>query len=79
MGWLDGHLHAFRVRMPHKSKDMIIGIPDDDSFDLEILPGWEFPIAEYFTEPGKTAVYDSCKSFGASAAIKTSYGNQRRW
>jgi len=58
MGWLDCHLHAFRVRMPHKSKDTIIGIPDDDSFDLEILPGWEFPIAEYFTEPGKTAIYD---------------------
>ncbi len=58
MGWLDCHLHAFRVRMPHKSKDTLIGIPDDDSSDLEILPGWEFPIADYFREPGKMAIYD---------------------
>ncbi len=28
-----------------------IGIPD-------ILPGWEVPITEYFTEPGKLAIYD---------------------
>jgi hypothetical protein len=58
MGWLDCHLHAFRVRMPHKKADMVIGIPDDDSYDLEILPGWELQIAEFFTEPGKTVIYD---------------------
>ena len=58
MGWLDCHLHSFRFRMPHKRKDTILGIPDDGSFDLDILPGWQFPIAAYFTEPGKTALYE---------------------
>jgi hypothetical protein len=55
MGWLDCHLHAFRARMPHKKADIVIGIPDDDSYDLEILPGWELQIADFFTEPGKFA------------------------
>lgn len=58
MGWLDCHLHSFRFRMSHKRKDTILGIPDDGSFDLDILPGWQFPIAAYFTEPGKTALYE---------------------
>ncbi len=58
MGWLDYHLHAFHVRMPHKRKDTEIGIPDDEEEGYEVLPGWEIPITEYFTEPGKTAIYD---------------------
>ena len=58
MGWLDYHLHAFRVRMPHKKRDTEIGIPDDESFDNDVRPGWQVPITEYFTEPGKSAIYD---------------------
>ncbi len=37
MGWLDYHLHAFRVRMPRKKTETEIGIPDDESFDRVIL------------------------------------------
>lgn len=58
MGWLDYHLHAFRVRMPHKRKIVEIGIPMDDYFDAPVLPGWEIPIADYFTDPGKSAPYE---------------------
>lgn len=58
MGWLDYHLHAFRVRMPSKKRDTEIGIPDNESFGHEVLPGWKVPITKYFTEPGKLAIYD---------------------
>ncbi|OPY16409.1 MAG: Plasmid pRiA4b ORF-3-like protein [Syntrophus sp. PtaB.Bin075] len=58
MGWLDYHLHAFHVRMPHRRRDTEIGIPDDEDFDHAVLPGWQVPITEYFTEPGKSAIYD---------------------
>ncbi len=58
MGWLDYHLHAFRIRMPHKKKEMEIGIPDDEDFDHPVVPGWEVPITRVFTEPGKSAIYD---------------------
>ncbi|MGB2927732.1 MAG: plasmid pRiA4b ORF-3 family protein, partial [Desulfobacterales bacterium] len=58
MGWIDYHLHAFRVRMPHKRKIVEIGIPTDDYFDEPVLPGWQIPITDYFTEPGKSAPYE---------------------
>ncbi|MFC1895485.1 plasmid pRiA4b ORF-3 family protein [Thermodesulfobacteriota bacterium] len=58
MGWLDCHLHAFRLRMPHKRKEIQIGIPDDGTYGDVILAGWEISIADYFTEPGKSAFYE---------------------
>ncbi|OPY84673.1 MAG: Plasmid pRiA4b ORF-3-like protein [Syntrophus sp. PtaU1.Bin208] len=58
MGWLDCHLHAFNVRMPHMRTGAEIGIPDDEEFDRTVLPGWEVSITDYFTEPGKSARYD---------------------
>lgn len=58
MGWLDYHLHAFRVRMPHKRKVIEIGIPTEDYYDISVLPGWEIPVIDYFTEPGKSAPYE---------------------
>lgn len=57
MGWLDYHLHAFRVRRPHQRKMIEIGIPDDGEGDFDVLPGWTIPIRDTFTEPGQTAVY----------------------
>ena len=39
MGWLDYHLHAYRVRMPHKRKIVEIGIPMDEYIDESVLPG----------------------------------------
>jgi len=58
MGWLDCHLHAFRIRLRHKRKRLIIGIPDNDYPDDETLPGWDIPIKEYFSEPGDEALYE---------------------
>ena len=57
MGWLDYHLHAFRVRRPHQRKMIEIGIPDDGEGDIDVLPGWTIPIRDIFTEPGQTAFY----------------------
>ena len=60
MGWLDYHLHLFsllRIRLPRKRKLLEIGIPTDDYYDEPLLPGWEIHISEYFTEPGKSALY----------------------
>jgi Plasmid pRiA4b ORF-3-like protein len=57
MGWLDYHLQLFRIRLPRKRKLLEIGIPTDDYYDEPLLPGWEIHITEYFTEPGKSALY----------------------
>jgi hypothetical protein len=58
MGWLDYHLHAFRVKMPQKKSETEIGIPDEDFDDRDVLPGWRVPITKYFIDPGKMAIYD---------------------
>ena len=56
MGWLDYHLHLFRMKKPRGRKVIAIGIPDQD-FDKDVLPGWRVPISEYFSEPGAAAEY----------------------
>lgn len=58
MGWFDCHLHAFRLRKLHGRKRLEIGIPLDDFDDIEILPGWDEYLADYFLAPGKTAEYE---------------------
>ncbi len=60
MGWLDYHLHAFRVRNPATGKVDEIGIPDDDAFedDPQCLPGWEVPLSRYFRDPGDRVDYE---------------------
>jgi DNA-binding MarR family transcriptional regulator len=59
MGWLDCHLHRFRVSELVTGEAVEIGIPDDDPFvgDEPMLPGWEVPIANYFSHPGVVARY----------------------
>ena len=59
MGWLDYHLHQFTIKRPHAHKITNIGIPDDEGFfdDIEILPGWEINISNYFTRLGVSALY----------------------
>jgi len=59
MGWLDYHLHEFRVVPAPRHRSLRIGIPDDDAFegDRPILPGWEIPIAKYLTIRRNTATY----------------------
>ncbi len=58
MGWLDYHLHAFRFRPKHKRKTIEIGIPVDVPDDIEIIPGWEVPITDHFTDPGQAIEYE---------------------
>ena len=60
MGWLDSHLHGFHIVNPSTEKEEHIGIPDDEGFDddIEVLPGWEFKIADYFSEKNSHAEYD---------------------
>lgn len=59
MGWLDYHLHLFRVREPESGDVVEIGIPPDELFEDEFpcIPGWDVAIADYFTEPGDNAEY----------------------
>ena len=59
MGWLDFHLHLFRIRSPTDGKRAEIGIPLDDPFsDLpEPLAGWSVPVASYFTLSNRKATY----------------------
>lgn len=57
MGWMDSHLHAFRVVNPKTGEQDEIGIPDDDG-DLEFIPGWEVDIADYFSTENRTAGYE---------------------
>jgi len=58
MGWLDYHLHAFRIRQKHKRKSIEIGIPGDEWDDDSVVPGWEIAIIDYFTEPGQLIEYE---------------------
>ena len=57
MGWLDYHLHIFRVRQKHKRKPIEIGIPGDEWDEDTISPGWEIRIIDYLTEPGQLIQY----------------------
>ena len=59
MGWLDCHLHAFRVRNARGKIDEI-GIPDDDAFEGEslFLPGWKVRVADYLYRVGARAAYE---------------------
>jgi hypothetical protein len=58
MGWLDYHLHAFRIHEKYKHKMIEIGIPGDEMDDDNFLPGWEIPIRDYFREPGESIPYE---------------------
>jgi len=60
MGWLDYHLHVFRMTRPGTDTVVQIGIPDEDGFERDepILPGWDLPIVRYFTHPGAAARYE---------------------
>jgi hypothetical protein len=59
MGWLDYHLHAFRLPAPLAGEIVEIGIPDPDRFegDPEVLPGWEVPVTG-FLEVGDRLEYE---------------------
>ena len=56
MGWLDCHLHQFKMIEPMTKTKVDIGIPDEED-DYEILPGWRQKIRDYFSPDNKTAYY----------------------
>ena len=60
MGWMDCHLHVFRMRHKHSHRTIEIGIPDDDRFDdePEVLPDWKHLIHEYFIDIGTKCEYE---------------------
>jgi hypothetical protein len=60
MGWLDYHLHMFRLQNPESREIEEIGIPDEDAFEGDplCLPAWEIPIARYFDAVGTLASYE---------------------
>jgi hypothetical protein len=60
MGWFDYHLHTFHLSISklYKWQQVEIGIPGDEIEAHQLLPGWKVPIAEYFIEPGQSAVYE---------------------
>ena len=60
MGWLDYHLHLFRLPRPPSGEVHEIGIPDEDAFEGEpvCLAGCVVPIAPYFEAVGRRASYE---------------------
>ena len=60
MGWLDYHLHVFRIRQKFSNIEIEIGIPNEDLFkdEQEILPGWHIPITDYFDDLGVISLYE---------------------
>src|SRR3972149_458131 len=60
MGWLDSHLHSFRMTRGARRTRKEFGIPDDDDRwpGMPVtLADWEVPIAAWFTSPGHEALY----------------------
>lgn len=55
MGWLDYHLHEFRI----VGASVVIGIPDIDGDDPpDFRPGWEVGVGEFFSHGSPLAVYE---------------------
>lgn len=58
MGWLDYHLHEYRLHAPRGGALVRIGIPDEeDDEDPPLRAGWKVPITRYFKRPGQRARY----------------------
>jgi hypothetical protein len=58
MGWLDYHLHVYRVRQKYKRRFLEIGIPQDEYDEEVVIPGWEASISDYFTDLGQVIEYE---------------------
>lgn len=64
MGWLDYHLHEFRLFDAAEWQVVCIGIPtDDDPEDRPVVPGWQVPLSKFFDQrnwhaPPATYTYD---------------------
>ena len=64
MGWLDYHLHEFRLLDAAERNVVSIGIPtDDEPEDRPVVPGWQVPLSKFFDQrnwhaPPATYAYD---------------------
>ncbi len=59
MGWLDYHLHAFRIPDLRQGTLAEIGIPDDEyETGQQTLPGWEIGVEDYLHHAFPVAVYE---------------------
>jgi hypothetical protein len=62
MGWMDSHLHAFRLKDPNTGEPEEIGIPPDpnDPFidEIHTIPDWEEKIRDWFSGKNKKAIYN---------------------
>jgi hypothetical protein len=56
MGWLDYHLHEFKVKNPSTGLEESIGIPDDFG-EMEMEAGWELKISDFFSLENAKAEY----------------------
>jgi hypothetical protein len=60
MGWLDYHLHEFRLLDADQQQVVSIGIPTDDaSEDNRVIPGWEVPLSGFFERREPHALHAS--------------------
>lgn len=57
MGWLNCHLHQFKIVNPKTSQTDQIGAADDDD-DTNSIPEDKVNIKEYFVSPQTTAIYE---------------------
>jgi len=60
MGWTDSHLHLFEIKEPRTGKKLDFGLPVEEDFwgELEILPGWEEKIVNFFNMENRRAIYE---------------------
>ena len=59
IGWMDCHLHQFRLHDPKVGEIVEIGIPDEELLvgEPSCQAGWDVSIAPFFQEPGLEAEY----------------------
>jgi hypothetical protein len=58
MGWLDYHLHEFKLIDPASGWNKSIGIPEeDDMYGKDMLPGWKQKMSAWFTPANPKAKY----------------------
>lgn len=61
MGWLDCHLHIFRMQDQHTGKSIEIGIPDDEEISregIDVLAGWDTLIQSFLNKSGQSVDYE---------------------
>ncbi len=58
LGWLDYHLHEFRLEPPIAASPLRVGIPMDDGFDgMDVLEGRNIPVKRFLSRVGDGCTY----------------------